>query len=57
MNIGWPQAIYFALILVGIGLELARHGQVRKPSRHNAWTTIVASLLILALLWWGGFFS
>ena len=56
MNFGWPQALYLALVMLGIGLDLARHGEPKKPARHNVWTTIVASALVLLLLWWGGFF-
>jgi len=56
MNIGWPQAIYLALVILGIGLELARHGEAKKPARYNAWTTMIGSVVVLLLLWWGGFF-
>ncbi len=56
MNIGWPQAIYLALVMLGIGLELARHGEAKKPGRHNAWATMIGSAIVLLLLWWGGFF-
>lgn len=52
---GWPQLIYLALLVLGAGMELARHGQP-KTGEHNVITTLIASAIILALLAWGGFF-
>ncbi len=57
MSIGLPQAIYLALVLIGIGYEISKHGEMKKPARHNATTSLIATLLIGLLLYWGGFFS
>lgn len=59
MNIGWPQAIFLALMLVSLGHDLSQHGKPMAPQAgtYSAWGTIVAMVLSLALLWWGGFFD
>ena len=53
---GAPQVIYLVLLGFGIGVALAEHGKP-KTGKHNAWTTIIASMLALMLLRWGGFFG
>ncbi|QXF03598.1 MULTISPECIES: hypothetical protein [Xanthomonas] len=53
---GAAQLIYLSLVMLELGLEIAKHGEP-KTGRHNAGSTIVATILILALLWWGGFFG
>ena len=51
-----PQLIYLGLMAIGIGMEIARHG-TEKTGKHNAWSQTIAATLILAVLWWGGFFD
>ena len=57
MNVGWPQAIYLALTLLGLGVEISRHGEPKKPGRYNAVSTLIATVVVLSLLYWGGFFD
>ena len=52
----WPQWVYIGLTFMGLGLELARHGQ-RKTGEHNFISQIIATAIIYWLLWAGGFFS
>jgi hypothetical protein len=56
MTIGLPQIIYCALLFMALGLSLAQHGQT-KPKTENFWTTLLAVIIQLALMWWGGFFG
>ena len=51
-----PQIIY--LILTGIGMLRAanRHGKP-KTGNENLWADIVATIIVLFLLFWGGFFK
>ncbi len=53
--IGWPQAIYLFLTVLALGFVVANHGRQRDP--YNAPASIVATALVLSLLYWGGFFS
>ncbi len=50
-----PQAIYVSLLVIGLGKDLSRHGEVRisgdKPVQELTSTVITIFLLI-----WGGFF-
>lgn len=57
MTLGLPQFIYLGLTLVAVGMEIARHGEPKKPGKHNAVASVIASGLILGLLYWGGFFG
>lgn len=51
-----PQLIYIALILIGLGIAFAEHGQPKK-GKHNAWITVIATIIVLILLFKGGFFD
>lgn len=53
--IGWPQGIYLALTLFGLGVVVAKHGKPREA--YDATITTIGTALILGLLYWGGFFG
>lgn len=55
MNVGWPEGIYLAMSIMGVGYAIAKHGQPREP--WSMGTAIFASALAFGLLWWGGFFA
>lgn len=55
MDIGWPQIIYLALMSMRIGIALANHGE--PAPKYSVGYTLIGTVLALALLWWGGFFS
>ena len=55
ISIGWPQAVYLILTLIGLGIVFAKHGET--PSPTNAWVTTISTTIILGVLYWGGFFS
>lgn len=55
MNIGWPEGIYLVILLIGFGWKVAKHGEPQDD--HNWWASSIASVIVLSLLWWGGFFS
>lgn len=50
-----PQWTYAALTLAGLMLSAHDHGKPRR--NENVWASIVASVLTLSILFWGGFFS
>jgi hypothetical protein len=56
ITLGWPQVIYILLGLIGIARAFAHHGKP-KTGTESAPATVVAWLLVLALLYWGGFFG
>lgn len=56
MMVGWPQGIYLALVLIGLGVAAAKHGQP-KTGTYSFWVSLPASAILLGLLAWGGFFG
>ncbi len=52
---GWPQIIYLTLSAIGVGFVIAKHGQPQKPI--NATAHLIGTAVVLAILYWGGFFS
>ncbi len=56
MNLHAPQIIYLALMLFGLGVELAKHGQPKKGNHSFPWTLFGAAI-VFVLLAWGGFFG
>ena len=55
MTLGIAQLIYLALIFLSIGITLSNWGE--PIDRNHGWIDIIATLIILGLLTWGGFFS
>ena len=53
---GWPQLSYLLLTALGIGLVWARHGQPRSE-RYNVWYSLIGSVIVLPILYFGGFFT
>lgn len=59
MHIGWPQAIFLALILFGAGHSAAKFGQQRTGSaaEYDIVDVLISPALVIGLLYWGGFFD
>lgn len=51
-----PQLIYLALLFIGLGMTITEHGNDKK-GKHNAWDSIIAQLIIVVVLYYGGFFN
>jgi hypothetical protein len=49
MNLGWPQLIYLALLLVGLGHHLDKDG-TPKTGNHDFFTSVILSSITLGLL-------
>ena len=52
---GWPQIIVIVLYVFSLGISAAKHGERRE--NYNFWTTLIAVLIEVALLSWGGFWK
>lgn len=57
MKIGIPQAIYLALLLLGLGISLAKHGEYKRAEKYSFWTTLISDGIMLLILYYGGFFG
>ena len=53
---GWPQFAYLALLFIGLGLSLERDGKP-KEGRHSLIVDVIATAIVVAILWAGGFFG
>lgn len=56
MNIGWPQLIYIGMMIFNLTLEGMKHRQ-QKEGKHSFGVTMIATILSLGLVYWGGFFE
>jgi len=48
-----PQIVLIALYSLSLGISMAKHGKPREP--YNFWTSFLAVIIEVAILWWGGF--
>lgn len=52
----WPQVVFLAMTLVGLGIALQRHGQPRTGTE-SIWGSLIGQAIVLGLMYWGGFFD
>lgn len=50
-----PQLIVLFLIVLSLGVSMARHGR-KKIGRHSLWWELLDFIMLVGLLYWGGFF-
>ena len=53
---GAPQIVMIVWLAIAVGIGIADHGKP-KEGETSAWVSLIGSLIIAAILWWGGFFS
>ena len=51
-----PQITIIVLYAMQIGIALVKHGEPRKE-KYSVWTTMLGTLIGVAILWWGGFWN
>lgn len=51
-----PQIIVLVLCLIELGYVLAKDGEP-KNNNYSFIVTLIGNIIMLALLWWGGFFD
>lgn len=56
MIMHWPQLVWLALVMIGLGVDVARHGRP-KTGKYNLWASLAALLIAVAILYFGGFFA
>lgn len=56
MNFGFCQIVYISLLAMNLGISLVKHGE-KKNEYYNFYTTLFATALNVALMYFGGFFS
>lgn len=53
---GIPQIIIIALYAMSLGIAWSKHGSP-KSGTENAWTSVIALIINMSILYWGGFFN
>lgn len=53
---GIPQIIIIVLISLSAGINIAEHGKP-KNQKFNIFIDLASSVILVALLWWGGFWT
>lgn len=51
-----PQVIMIVMLSIGLGIDIVKHGE-SKTGKYNFVTTLIAQLLVVAILYWGGFWK
>lgn len=52
-----PQLIMLSLLVIDLGISISRHGETKKETKYNAWATLIAKIIIWAILYFGGFWN
>lgn len=55
INIGWPEGIFLFLLLASMAVRYSTMGTPRPAD--TWWSPLLNVISMLALLYWGGFFS
>jgi hypothetical protein len=50
-----PQIIYLILVFIGLLCSANKHGKIE--GNHNFWTTVASTIIVISLLYFGGFFD
>ncbi|MCD8349679.1 MAG: hypothetical protein LUC93_03615 [Planctomycetaceae bacterium] len=53
--VGWPQAVWFLLIVVTLVRHIVMNG-MRREEKYDAKSFLIGALIEGLLLYWGGFF-
>ena len=56
LNLGAPQMILILWLIAGHTLNAREHGRPQ-TGNYNYWIYFFHSVLLVALLWWGGFWG
>lgn len=57
MKLEAPQLIFLALMLIGIGVSLARFGEPKRRDTYDLVDVLIGPAISFGLLYWGGFFG
>ena len=52
-----PQLIYVCLALIGLTSNISKHGQTKKDTKHNGWSSLISNTIMFTILYYGGFFN
>jgi hypothetical protein len=53
---GFPQVVVIVLYSLSLGMSFMQHGKP-KTGKYDAWGTLFATIIMILILNWGGFFK
>lgn len=53
----WPQIVYLVLLVMGVGVALARYGEPKRPDSYDIVDVLIGPATMAGLLYAGGFFT
>lgn len=56
MKIGFPQLIWLILLALGLGINLAKHGE-KRTDKYNFWSSLIGAIISFWIVYAGGFFN
>jgi Ca2+/H+ antiporter len=56
-NMGAAQIIIVVLVSMDIAINIAKDGEVKKPNNYSFKESLIVNAILIAILWWGGFFN
>jgi len=56
MNLNWADIIYISIMLIGLGLNIAKHGETKKQ-KYDGISYFIAFCISVILLYFGGMFN
>lgn len=52
-----PQLIILGLGMIGLGINITRHGETKKESKYNGWVNLASNAILWTILYCGGFWN
>lgn len=52
----WFVVMWVSILLIDLGANLAKHGEIKKERKYNFWSALIAFCISIALAWLGGLF-
>ena len=56
-TIGMPQVVMIVILFLSLLLHIVKHGESREAEKYNAVTQALEMIIVLSVLYWGGFFD
>ena len=53
----WAAYTLIGLYLISFGMYFALHGKPKENPNYNAWNNLISLIIVLVLLYFGGFFK
>jgi hypothetical protein len=52
----WFAIMWVSILIFDLGINLGKHGEVKKESKYNFWSALIAFCIAIVVAWLGGLF-